>query len=158
MNHPSVRVDRVWAMSREREQMFSLVCSPGLLATLAGHWTGAGEVTPSRRLWTSYQSSDLCFFPVSAVGTSGRFSTSHARLQPLPLSKRKMTVTAGCHTPRQQTTLQERKVQVCPLLRNPQRPGPCPTKTICARAGSHPWVRCPLSEKQRPGDRMHRRG
>lgn len=87
MNHPRVRVDRVWAMSREREQMFSLVCSPGLLATLAGHWTGAGEVTPSRRLWTSYQSSDLRFFPVSAVWPSGRFSTSHARLQPLPLSK-----------------------------------------------------------------------
>lgn len=87
MNHPRVHVDRVWAMSREREQMFSLVCSPGLLATLAGHWTGAGEVTPSRRLWTSYQSSDLRFFPVSAVWPSGRFSTSHARLQPLPLSK-----------------------------------------------------------------------
>lgn len=108
---------------------------------------------PSMRLRTSYQPSNLCFFHclVQSVRSYGPFSTSHTRLQDLSLPKGKRSLTAVCHTPKQQSTLQEQG-PICLLLispgiflgelRNPKRPGPCPTKNCYSRAGSHPWVRC----------------
>lgn len=71
VSHPRVSVDRVWAMSREREQMCSLSVQSRAAGDTGRALDRGRRGDPSRRLWTSYLSSDLRFFTVSAVRLCG---------------------------------------------------------------------------------------
>lgn len=109
---------------------------------------------PSMRLWTSHQPSGPCFFHSPVLCGPMAFSAHHtpsSRTCLCPGGKR--ILTAVCPAPKQQPTLQEHSVQVCTLLpspsiflgelRNPKRPGPCPTKDCLQGLASTPGSGAP---------------